>query len=126
MQHWQAATAARLWHLVALASIATHAAACADAKPERATEERPADAGIDAGIDAADRCVAPAGTTSSPQTIADVVELLNAMPKPVSLPCFLSTLARPLEVHATLSVTSAQPAVGKRSPRIFIFLDGLT
>jgi hypothetical protein len=53
------------------------------------------------------------------------VNVLNALPKPVSLPCFLETLARPLEVHATVSRISAQPSVGARSPRIFMFYDGL-
>lgn len=49
--------------------------------------------------------------------------MLNALPKPLSLPCFLESLDRPLEVHGTLSVFSAQPATGARSPRIFVFLD---
>lgn len=68
------------------------------------------------------RCVAPEGVSSSPGTISETVELLNALPKPVTLPCFLSSLARPLEIHATRSSFSLQPAVGERSPRIFVFL----
>lgn len=71
-------------------------------------------------------CVAPRGVPTSPHSIADVVTLLNALPKPVTLPCFLDTLARPLAINATRSVLSAQPAQGKRSPRIFLFFDGLT
>jgi hypothetical protein len=43
------------------------------------------------------------------------------MPKPVTLPCFLDTLARPLQFHATQSIFSLQPAAGLRSPRIFLF-----
>jgi hypothetical protein len=54
-----------------------------------------------------------------------VVALLNAMPKPVTLPCFLETLARPLDVYAALSLLSLQPASGRRSPRLFLFLDRL-
>jgi hypothetical protein len=54
-----------------------------------------------------------------------VVALLNASPKPVSLPCFLATLPRPLDLYATHSVISAQPAVGRRSPRTFLFFEGL-
>jgi hypothetical protein len=71
------------------------------------------------------RCVAPAGTTGAPQSIADVVSLLNALPKPVTLPCFVETLARPLAVHATQSAVSAQPSVGARSPRIFLLFEKL-
>jgi hypothetical protein len=72
-----------------------------------------------------EHCVAPAGTSASPHSIADAVNLLNALPKPVSLPCFIESLARPLEIHATVSRISAQPSVGARSPRIFLFYDGL-
>ena len=115
--------------VVVLACLAADLAACASGEAERVS-----DAGADAvAADAAAAtappwaatCVAPAGTTAAPQSIADVVGVLNAMPKPVSLACFLATLPRPLELHATRSVTSAQPAVGRRSPRIFIFLDGM-
>ena len=58
--------------------------------------------------------------------MADVVELLNALPRPVTLPCFLETLDRPLAISATDSVFSLQPAEGARSPRIFVHLDALT
>jgi hypothetical protein len=68
-------------------------------------------------------CVAPAGVSNSPRTITDAVALVNALPKPLTLPCFLEALARPLEIEATFSVFSAQPAQGRRSPRIFLFLD---
>jgi len=49
--------------------------------------------------------------------------LINALPKPLSLPCFLESLARPLEISASNSLFSAQPAQGVRSPRIFVFQD---
>jgi hypothetical protein len=61
----------------------------------------------------------------TPRSIAEAVAMLNAMPKPVTLPCFLETLERPIALQATMSVLSAQPAVGKRSPRLFLFLDPL-
>jgi hypothetical protein len=61
----------------------------------------------------------------TPRSVADVVEMLNAMPKPVTLPCFLESLERPFSLQATTSVLSAQPAVGKRSPRMFLFFDPL-
>lgn len=75
--------------------------------------------------DAGTRCVAPSGAPTSPQTIADVIALVNALPSPVTLPCFVQALARPLPIHATVSTISAQPSVGARSPRIFMFWDGL-
>jgi hypothetical protein len=61
--------------------------------------------------------------SNSPRTIDETVTLINALPKPLSLPCFLESLARPLEISATYGVFSAQPAQGARSPRIFIFQD---
>jgi len=68
-------------------------------------------------------CRAPAGVSNSPRTIDESVTLINALPKPLSLPCFLESLARPLEISATYSLFSAQPAQGARSPRIFLFQD---
>jgi hypothetical protein len=69
------------------------------------------------------RCRAPEGPP--PRTIADVVALINALPKPVTIPCVIDALPHPLEVNAAHSILSAQPAVGKRSPRIFFFLGEL-
>jgi hypothetical protein len=68
-------------------------------------------------------CRAPAGVSAAPHTIDEAVALINALPKPLSLSCFLESLARPLQIHATNSLFSAQPAVGLRSPRIFLFQD---
>jgi len=79
----------------------------------------------DTGMTNTTRCVAPKGAPTSPQTIADVLALVNALPSPVTLPCFVQALARPLQIHATVSTISAQPSVGTRSPRIFIFWEGL-
>lgn len=72
-----------------------------------------------------DTCVAPAGVSGSPKTIEDVVALINALPKPVTVPCFLASLNRPLKVSLTSNPFSAQPAVGERSPRIFIMIGNL-
>lgn len=66
------------------------------------------------------RCKAPAGTTGSPQTIEQAVALLNALPKPTSVACFIESLDRPLSVFATNSAFSAQPAFSPKSPRVFI------
>jgi hypothetical protein len=69
-------------------------------------------------------CAAPAGL-ASPSSISQVVDWINALPKPLSLACFLETLARPLPVYASESLFSAQPAMGRRSPRLFLFADSL-
>jgi hypothetical protein len=66
------------------------------------------------------RCKAPMGLSGSPQTIEQAVELLNALPKPTSVACFVESLERPLQIVATNSPFSAQPALSTKSPRIFI------
>jgi hypothetical protein len=70
-------------------------------------------------------CAPAPGTTGSPSSIAETVELVNGLPKPGSLPCFLEALDRPLRLVATQSFFSAQPAMGRRSPRIFLFREGI-
>lgn len=67
----------------------------------------------------------PARGASNPTSIAAVVDSLNALPKPVTLPCFIQHLSGPLAIDATKGDLSLQPAVGRRSPRIFILLDPL-
>lgn len=71
------------------------------------------------------RCTAPEGTSASPQNTLETVQLLNALPKPTSVACFVESLARPLSVYATNSTFSAQPALGTKSPRVFIKLGQL-
>lgn len=71
------------------------------------------------------RCPTPAGHSGRPQTIAEAVAHLGALPAPVDVPCVLESLARPLPVLASSSVFSAQPGFGERSPRFFVFFDGL-
>jgi hypothetical protein len=72
------------------------------------------------------RCIAPEGIATSPRNVADVVTLLNALPRPLTLACVIDALARPLSLQAVDSVFSAQPAQGRRSPRVFLFFPGLT
>lgn len=93
-------------------------AACADQAAPAASPDAAA-AAPDAGPP---RCTPPPGVSGSPQTIDEVVALLNALPAPVTIPCFLESLDRPLEMEATVSRVSAQPAYGARSPRIFLFV----
>lgn len=71
-------------------------------------------------------CAPPAEVSDQPSSVEDTVALVNAMPRPLTLPCFLEALARPLPLHATRSEFSAQPAKGNRSPRIFLSLGSLT
>lgn len=82
-------------------------------------------ASVPTGPVQSERCAPAPGTTGSPSSIAETVDLVNGLPKPVSLPCFIEALERPLRLVATRSFFSAQPAVGSRSPRIFLFMDGI-
>ncbi len=57
--------------------------------------------------------------------IADVVALINSLPKPLTLDCLIASLKRPLALNATTSVISAQPASSSDKPRIFLQNEGL-
>lgn len=57
----------------------------------------------------------------APETLLEVVSLLNELPRPTTLPDFLQVLPRPLDVYPTRSQFSAQPSMGEENPRIFIF-----
>jgi len=70
-------------------------------------------------------CRPPADMNGSPDTIEDAVTLLNALPKPTSISCFLESLDRPLYASATSNTISAQPAFSAASPRIFLRLGQL-
>jgi hypothetical protein len=71
------------------------------------------------------RCFPPAGISGTPASIAEAVRLVNALPRPVTVECFLESLDRPLYAVATQSTISLQPAVGSRSPRIFLITSKL-
>src|SRR5688572_21417826 len=75
------------------------------------------------GAASGDRCAPASGSSGNPKTIYELVELINGLPHPASLACFLESLERPLALNATSNTQSAQPAVGKRSPRIFLILN---
>ena len=77
--------------------------------------------GSNPGESSPSRCVTPEGVSGSPESIDDALALINALPKPTTLPCFLQSLDRPLRLHATSGIVSAQPSQGRRSPRIFLF-----
>ncbi len=60
---------------------------------------------------------APLGT---PNSLSETIQLINSLPKPLTLDCFLKSLQRPISIMAVNNTFSAQPAVGNESPRIFI------
>ncbi len=70
-------------------------------------------------------CIAPEGM-GSPSSIQEAVDLINVLPSPVTIPCLVQSLDRPLAINSTMSFVSAQPAVDEHSPRVFIFLDSLS
>lgn len=57
----------------------------------------------------------------NPQTIDQVVQLINQIQKPVTIPCLLSFLPKPMKVYAVDNAANAQPSAGPQSPRIFLF-----
>ncbi|MFP2924788.1 hypothetical protein ACLESO_06140 [Pyxidicoccus sp. 3LG] len=99
----------RRWRQKVFAMVAVLAAACGASGGSAPTEETPRD------------CVPSNGATGSPGTIEEAVALINSLPRPTSAACLVESLDRPLRVSATESVFSAQPAHGRRSPRIFLF-----
>lgn len=110
----------------------------ADKNPPVERDREEADANVapteDAGATSTDttssaepeRCQPGPGTTGSPESVVEVVELLNGLPHPVSMACFLEALDRPLGIMAAASFISAQPAFNVDNPRIFILLGGLS
>jgi hypothetical protein len=77
----------------------------------------PAGAGDEPG---AQGCKPALGVSGTPETISEVLILLNTLPKPTTLACFLEALERPLTLYMTQSDDSLQPSPGARSPRTFI------
>ena len=59
------------------------------------------------------------------QRMEDVVDIINALPKPLSLPCLLKHLPRPIPINANASSISAQPVEDEDSPRIFMIYQDL-
>jgi hypothetical protein len=65
-------------------------------------------------------CTPARGVSGTPQTISEALVLLNTLPQPTTLACFLEALDRPLTLYMTRSNGSLQPSPGARSPRTFI------
>ena len=72
------------------------------------------------------QCRARRADPSAVRSIRALVEHINALPAPATVPCVIASLPRPFSVVATSSVTSAQPAFGPRSPRLFLLFPSLT
>jgi hypothetical protein len=70
------------------------------------------------GADA--NCPKADASLTNPQTIDAVVVLINSLPKPLTLDCFLRNLAPNQKVYAVDNNFSAQPSAGPQSPRIFL------
>lgn len=64
-------------------------------------------------------------TLKDPKSNQDLINLINALPKPLTAECLLKSLKRPLYVSATASTLSAQPASSWSSPRVFIVKNNL-
>ena len=67
------------------------------------------------------RCAPGPNATGAPRNIEQVVDLINSLPKPVSVACFIESLDAPLKVFASNSVASLQRSNGPDDPRWFIF-----
>ena len=67
------------------------------------------------------RCSPGPNATGAPRNIEQVVDLINSLPKPVTVACFVESLDAPLKVYASISVASLQRASGPEDPRWFIF-----
>jgi hypothetical protein len=105
----------RGWPLVLILAIA-----CADAQEPDEPDEPDPTLPSDPPWPLPRTCAPPPGL-GSPSTIAGVVELVNALPKPTTLACVLESLDRPLAIYASTSPASAQPSTGPENPRIFLF-----
>lgn len=81
-----------------------------------------AESAADAPEDA--RCRAPAGVDASPSSLVAVFELIDSLPHPVTLECFVESLERPLDMIASTNDFSIQPAEPD-SPRVFAINDQL-
>lgn len=71
-------------------------------------------------------CRARRADTNATRSIRALVAHINALPAPATVPCVIASLPRPFSVVATSSITSAQPAYGPRSPRLFLLFPSLT
>lgn len=67
----------------------------------------------------------PCALEARADSIDDALDLIDELPMPVTVGCFLTALERPLGVELTSDVFNTQPAQGARSPRILVRGDDL-
>lgn len=67
-------------------------------------------------------CGPPAGVDASPNSLVAVFELIDALPHPVTVECFVESLERPLNIIASTNDFSAQPGE-TTSPRVLVMYD---
>jgi hypothetical protein len=70
-------------------------------------------------------CRPPPGISGRPTNLQQAMALMNSLPKPTTLACFIEALDRPLTLYMTENSGSLQPAQGPRSPRTFILYEHL-
>ena len=70
-------------------------------------------------------CRPPPGISGRPANLQQAMALMNSLPKPTTLACFIEALDRPLTLYMTENNGSLQPAQGVRSPRTFILYEHL-
>ncbi|WP_413558326.1 hypothetical protein [Bdellovibrio sp. HCB209] len=80
---------------------------------------------LESGSVSSDNCVLASAQYRNPKSIDDVTTLINVLPKPLSIPCLIENLPKPLKVYSFESTGSAQPSPDSNSPRIFIIIDKL-
>jgi len=73
-----------------------------------------------------DNCTQVHESFRNPTTFEGVVTLINKLPKPVTVNCFLYNYDHPLNIFAVDNELSAQPSGGPNNPRIFIIKDDFT
>lgn len=98
---------------LALALLPLSALGCSCSSPEAAPQ---------AETEAGDELI-PASCVIGGEMPKDAAELLariDALGRPLSLPCLIASLPRPLRLVATDSTFSVQPALGRESPRVFV------
>lgn len=121
-----------IWYALVIVTACREPSPAAPEEPVAAADAGPGKsaAALDAGgghvaSDALRRCAARGSELSSVGTLSTLAARMGELPRPVDGPCLIATLPRPLTVVATKSVSSAQPAGGPKSPRIFFLLPGL-
>ncbi len=70
-----------------------------------------------------DNCMQVHESFRNPTTFEGVIALVNKLPKPVTVNCFLYNYDHPLEIFAVDNQLNAQPSGGPDNPRIFVIKD---